>query len=124
MNITNKIKIICEESYAETIWCKQLMNGLTKELKKRRFAYEQQYYAKNIKEEDCICLLGMSNEWIGSNVRICNESGCVPIVLSNQSKCNAKGQYHLICPDIQSSIAVLKNSAIRTKPINPNDPKK
>ena len=40
MNITNKVKIFCEEAYAETIWCKELLGGLHKELKKRRLAFE------------------------------------------------------------------------------------
>ena len=39
MNI-RKIKIICEEAYAESIWCKQLLNGFIKELNKRRISYE------------------------------------------------------------------------------------
>ena len=39
MSIINKIKIVCEEAYLESIWTKQLLGGLTKELKKGERGY-------------------------------------------------------------------------------------
>lgn len=101
MNITNKIKIICEESYAETIWCKQLLGGLIKEMKKRRIAYEQTTYEENISQDDRVCIIGVSSVWFQKAIAKCNASEVVPLVLSNQSKCNVEAQYHLICPDME-----------------------
>ena len=107
MNINKKIKIICEEAYAESIWCKQLLGGLIKELKKHRIGYEQIGHAKGLDCEDNICIIGMSDVWIGHIIETCNRAGCVPIVLSNQSRRNAKGQYHFICPDIDAAVKML-----------------
>lgn len=117
-NTNKKIKIICEEAYAESIWCKQLLSGLTKELKKRRISYEQIGQAENLEYEDNICMIGLSDVWTGCIIEKCNAAGCVPIVLSSQSQRNMVGQYHLICPDISSAVGVLKDAltlAGRTK---------
>lgn len=100
MNITNKIRIVCEEAYLESIWTKQLLSGLTKELKKRRISYEQNTCVENISQDDSVCIIGMSNIWTQNAISRCNEVHCVPVVLSNQSKRNAEGQYHFICPNL------------------------
>ena len=110
MNITNKIKIICEEAYQESIWTKQLLGGFVKELKKRRITYEQTVFADSISMNDSICIIGMSNVWVESVVAKCNDLGCVPVVLSNQSKRQVQGQYHLICSDIRSAALKLRNA--------------
>ena len=110
MNITNKIKIICEEAYQESHWTKQLLSGFVKELKKRRITYEQTVFAESISVNDHICIIGMSNVWVESVVARCNDLGCVPVVLSNQSKRQVQGQYHLICSDIRSAASKLKNA--------------
>ena len=65
MSITKKIKICCEEAYVETIWCKQLLGGLIKELKKRRLLYEQ---SDQIEGDDYVVLLGMNREWVKKSV--------------------------------------------------------
>ena len=101
MNITNKIKIICEEAYLESIWTKQLLGGLIKELKKRRVAYEQIISVENISQDDNICVIGMSSEWTKNIIEKCNACDLVPIVLSNLSKRNVDGQYHLIYADME-----------------------
>lgn len=100
MNITKKIKIIYEEAYAESIWCKHLLNGLVKEIKKRRILYEQVTDVHEISRDESVCIIGMNNYWIESVVEKCNAAGCIPLVLSNQSRRTAKGEYHRICPDI------------------------
>jgi hypothetical protein len=115
MGITKKIKICCEETYVETIWCKQLLGGLVKELKKRRLLYEQ---SEQIEEDDCVVLLGMNHDWVKRTVCKCNEKGITPILLSNQSKQSFAGQAHLICPDIQKISERIQNAleaAGRTK---------
>jgi hypothetical protein len=105
MSITKKIKICCEEAYVETIWCKQLLGGLIKELKKRRLVYEQ---SDQIEGDDYVVLLGMNREWVKKSVCKCNEKGITPIVLSNQSKYSFAGQAHLVCPDIQKISGEIK----------------
>lgn len=110
MSITNKTKIICEEVYAESIWCKQLLGGLQKELKKRRIAYEQTSDVTDVLAEDDVYIIGMSNSWTENIIAKCNESGCVPVVLSSQSQRSAQGQYHLVCSDIRVAAKKLKEA--------------
>ena len=62
-NITNKVKIVSEAAYLESIWTKQLLSGLTKELKKRRIYYEQTTCVENIFQDDFVCIIGISNIW-------------------------------------------------------------
>lgn len=109
MNIS-KIKIICEEAFMESIWTKQLLSGLMKELKKRRMAYEQIFCAEHLLPEDRVCIIGMTNAWIQNIISKCNKAGLVPLVLSNQSKRNVEGQYHLICADMQSAARKLQEA--------------
>lgn len=109
MNI-RKIRIICEEAYAESIWCKELLGGLQKELKKRRFAYELCTELERSAEGDAIYVVGMSSAWLENIIAKCNEAGCVPMVLSSQSGRNTKGQYHFICPDMKTVANELKAS--------------
>ena len=87
MSVVKKIKIYCEEAYVETIWCKQFLGGLIKELKKRRLVYEQCVQFDKM-EDDWVMLLGMNRTWIEQAVLKCNEKGIVPVVLSNHSKWN------------------------------------
>ena len=109
MNITNKIRILCEEACEEFIWYKHIFNGLIKELRKRRIAYEQINCIDHISADDIVCVIGMSNDWIEKSIGCCNEADCVPIVLSNQSGCDVPGRFHLICSDIPYAVQKLKN---------------
>lgn len=112
MNINKKIKIICEEAYIESIWCKQLLGGLVKELKKRRNSYEQISSSYDLKSGDCVCIIGLSDVWTGHIVEECNAAGCVPVILSNQSRRNVEGQYHFVGPDIYSLVKLLKEAFV------------
>lgn len=102
-----KVRIICEKAYAESIWCKQLLGGLVKELKKRRIGYEQD---GDISKGDGIFIIGMGNRWTKELIHRCNKAECVPVVLSPQSGKYFTGQYHLVCPDTVGIAASLKTA--------------
>ena len=110
MNTTNRIKIICEEACAESVWIKLLLSGLIKELKKRRMTYEQIFEAEEVSMEDSICIIGISNAWTENTVLKCNKAECIPLVLSCQSQRAVQGQYHLICADIKNAAKKLKEA--------------
>ena len=118
MNLTKKMKIICEEAYADSIWSKQLLAGLIKELKKRRIGYELMEHAEDLEAEDQVCIIGFGDAWTEGLIEKCNASGVVPVVLSGRSKGTFQGCYHLVCPDIKTSVRALKkafDTAGRTK---------
>lgn len=107
MNI-RKIRIICEEAYAESIWCKQLLGGVIREAKKRRLPCEQSVQAKEASLEDAVCLIGMSNAWLEEMISGCNAMGHTPVVLSNQFCKKQIGKYHYLCPDMLRAAGSLK----------------
>ena len=118
MNLMNKVKIICEEAYADSIWCKMLLGGLVKELKKRRLGYEQTGLTGLSEDDEAVCVIGMGDSWMEAVLEKCNQLSVVPVVLSSQSDRKIKGQYHLICPDMKSAVKALKKAfeeAGRTK---------
>jgi len=112
MNI-RKIRIILEEAYAESIWCKELLSGLQKELKKRRLASDicTEFIVPDA--EDAVCLIGMSNGWLETMVEKCNALDFLPIVLSAQAGRSVDGKYHLICPDMKAAAKGLKEAFAR-----------
>ncbi len=105
MNI-QKIKIICEEAYAESIWCKRLLGGFVKELKKRRISYEVLEHLDG--EAEMVCLIGMSSSWCEEQIKRCNLLGCALLILSSQSRRTATGNYHFLCPNIRTAAKELK----------------
>lgn len=110
MNLPKKIKIICEPTYADSIGCKQLLSGVMKVLKKRRFNYEFTLELQDSGPADIVCVIGISKVWIEQAIKVCNEQECKPIVLSNQLRRSLNGSYHLICPDIRGMLTVLKEN--------------
>lgn len=110
MNTNKRFYVICEEAFAESIWCKQLLGGLLKEFKKRRNSYEQIFCAQSLDGQASVCIIGFTDEWTGETVKKCNDRGCVPVVLSSQSKRSLSGHYHLICPDIQRAAEKLQEA--------------
>ena len=109
MAITKKIKIYIEEAYRDTIWCKELLDGLIKELKKRRLAFEESTDIE-VPEDFCGIILGMNREWVEGCIQKCNAAGVSPVVLSNQSQENLKGSYYLVCPDVLGAARELKEA--------------
>ena len=95
-----EVKVVCEEAYAQSIWCKVIFEGLVKELKKRRISYEQTEDLEEILKETGVCLIGAGSEWLKQQVFLCNEKHCCPVILSARAKMTVPGDYHLICADL------------------------
>lgn len=106
MNIQKGIKILIEESAQETIWCRKLTEGLTKELKKRRMAYQRIAKGKEVAGEDTVFLIGAGERFMEDAIRKCNVKDCVPIVLSNHQRKYA-GRYHLVYADVEDTMEKL-----------------
>ena len=108
MNMTNRVQIICEETYLETIWCKALLGGLLKELKKHRISFEMFHELNGMMADQMVYVLGQSDEWLSQIVKKCNESGCVPVLLMPGTVNKVQGQYHAVYPDLQNTLEHLK----------------
>ena len=74
--------ILCEHAYAESIWCKQLCEGLVKEFKKRRISCSKVYELQEVNADDAVYMIGITNQWLSKAIEWCNQRNCVPVVLS------------------------------------------
>lgn len=106
MSAQKKIQIICEEACKDSPYCKQVLSGLLKEIKKRRCSFSESYDGGEINAEDTVLITGLSRSWFEGMIQKCNDHGNTPIVLSNCSSRIFRGQYHCICTGMQE---ILKN---------------
>lgn len=112
MNVVKRIKIFCEEVYAETVWCKQLLNNLIIDLKKRRVFFDIVYQKENISFGETVYAVGVSEEWLNTVIANCNELEIVPIIFLPRKMNSIQGEYHEIYPDIQNAVEQLRNKII------------
>ena len=93
------INIICEEAFEKSIWCKQLLSGLTSELKKKRLHYDKYSHIDAVENNTTVYIVGTNYNWLNHAIRVCNSKGIVPIILCNQANRVIRGQYHGVCAD-------------------------
>ncbi len=106
------INILCEEPYRESVWCKEILTGLTDALKRKRLQYEE---IKNIDEADSeLIAVGTNYAWLNNVIYSSNKKGVTPILLSNRVDCLLKGKYHSVSTDISDSMTQLVNT-LRSK---------
>ena len=53
-----KVKIICEEAYETSIWCKQIVSGIIAELRRKRQQYIKTNQLEDIEDNSVIYLIG------------------------------------------------------------------
>lgn len=95
--------ILVEPGFADSIWCKQILQGLTGELKKRRESYAVDPETLS----DCVFVIGSSAEFLSAQVSRCNGRGIVPVLLCSSVRKISGGRYHCVCPDIGGSMGQL-----------------
>lgn len=98
------VRIICQEEYAGTIWCKRVLSGLVQELKKKRYNYTKSFDTEDIQAEDAVFVIGSNPAWINPVISECNFNQTIPVVLCNQVGRVIKGQYHCVCSDINGAM--------------------
>lgn len=96
--------ILCEKTYYESNWCKQILHGLKNELKKRRIEYKVIFEFEEIKTDDILFVIGSDYRWISDSVYASNLYGITPIVVFNQLNHMIEGRYHSVSSDINGSI--------------------
>lgn len=109
MNVVKKSKILCESVYVDTTWCKQLLSGLTKELKKRRISFDVVHSTDDVFLFDTVYAIGASEDWLKKIVEQCNILEVTPILLLPSEMKNVPGEYHEIHPDIHNAIKQLRD---------------
>lgn len=102
-----EIKIICEEAYEKSIWCKQILSGLIGELKKKRYHYTHSNCIEDAVDASTVYIIGANRDWLSNAIRFCNSKDIAPIMLCNQDNRVIRGQYHCVCADIYGAIKQL-----------------
>lgn len=106
MSVQKEIRVLVEESAAGNIWCRELTEGLTKELKKRRMICKKISTTKEITGEDIVFVIGAQEHFVENAVFVCNAKGIVPILLSNHHR-TYQGRYHLVYADVEGAMEAL-----------------
>lgn len=103
------VKLLCEKNFCESVWCKQILSGISASLKKKRISYVEIKESKNLNPEkdDSIFLIGSNDKWINDKVNKCNFAGIVPIVVCNQHGRTCTGEYHCVTVDIENAMGQL-----------------
>lgn len=97
-------KILCENIYESSTWCKNIYKGLTSELKKRRISYEKAETTDAVFAEDTVYIIGSGYGWLNASIYSCNQKKITPVLLCNQASKLVQGRYHCVTADIPAYI--------------------
>lgn len=107
------IKILCEEPYRESVWCKEILTGLTESIKKKRLVFLEISSIDEMENaEDTLFIVGTNYAWLNNNIYTANKLGNTPILLSNRVNCLLKGRYHSVSADINGTMTEILNTLI------------
>lgn len=99
------ILILVEASYADSIWCINLLDGLTGRLKQKRLPYRQIASLDEAGPDSrYIYLIGSDNIWLEAALQSCNQAGLYPILLCNQAYHTFDADYSTVCLDVVNSM--------------------
>ena len=100
--------VIIEESYKISVWCREIIDGLQKEARKKRVSLIQSTDIDDIstcEEENSVFIVGAETEWLNRATRQAKESGKHPIILSNQSESDLEVGVSRVTEDIFGSMS-------------------
>ncbi len=99
------ILILVEASYADSIWCINLLDGLTGRLKQKRLPYRQIASLDEAgPDSQYIHLIGSDNIWLEAALQSCNQAGLYPILLCNQAYHTFDADYSTVGLDVVNSM--------------------
>ena len=121
------VSILIEPSYAHSVWCTSVLEGLVGQLKQKRISYG---LASNLEE---VCrdaryafVVGTGDPWVNSALMGCNQMGVHPILLCSQATHRFSCNYSSVCSDVPSStrhvieqLRVLGSSRVALYGVNP-----
>ena len=104
--------VIVEESYKITVWCREILDGLKQEARKKRVnltfsSNTDDINAKN--SSKAIMLVGSETNWLKTAVERVKEAGKHPIVLSNQSAGALGSGVSYVTEDLEGSMKEICN---------------
>ena len=100
--------VIIEESYKITVWCREIIDGLRQEARKKRISLTLSTNSDDIEQnsdDSCIIIVGAETEWLNLAVCRVKEAGKHPIILSNQSESDRENEASRVTEDISGSMS-------------------
>lgn len=100
--------VVVEESYKVTVWCREILDGLRQEARKKRVSLTLSTAIEDIEqntEDSCIIIVGAETEWLNNAAILAKRNGKHPIILSNQSENDLQNGVSRVTEDISGSMS-------------------
>ncbi len=102
------VSILLESAYSNSIWCKNLYEGLVDSLRQRRIPFCEIFDTCPAHSEG-IFIIASDYQWVKSVISQFNKSGIEPILICNQLERIPECLYSCVCSDINASMRKLLN---------------
>jgi DNA-binding LacI/PurR family transcriptional regulator len=99
--------VIIEEHYKMSVWCREILDGLRAEARKKRISLWPSSNISDIRrdgEDPAVIIVGSETEWLNLAVTKAKEAGKHPIILSNQSESELQNGVSRVTEDIFGSM--------------------
>lgn len=100
--------VIIEENYKISVWCREIVDGLKSEARKKRASLTLSTDIDDIirnEGDSCVFIVGAETEWLNSAANLVKKSGKHPIILSNQSESDQENGVSRVTEDILGSMS-------------------
>lgn len=99
--------VIIEENYKISVWCREILDGLRREARKKRAAIILSTNINDISQDEgnTVMIVGAETTWLNSAARYAKMQGKHPIILSNQSDNSPEVGVSRVTEDIYGSMS-------------------
>lgn len=99
--------VIIEENYKISVWCREIVEGLRYEARKKRLSLTLSSDMNEIECDtgDAVMIVGAETKWLDTAARRAKCAGKHPIILSNQSASDTEGGVSRVTDDIFGSMS-------------------
>ena len=99
--------VVIEENYKISVWCREIVDGLRAEARKKRVSLTLSTSTDDIgcnTEDPAVIIVGAETEWLNLAARQAKSAKKHPIILSNQSGSDLEGGISRVTEDIYGSM--------------------
>ena len=102
--------VVVEENYKISVWCREIVDGLQKEARKKRIALTLSSVDEMDKDSGgTVILVGAETKWLNNAIIRAKSFGNHPIILSNQSGSDLEYGVSRVTEDIFGSMREIMN---------------
>ena len=99
--------VIIEENYKISVWCREILDGLRQEARKKRTSIVLSTNINDIEADEgsTVMIVGAETKWLNIAARHAKNAGKHPIILSNQSDNSPENGVSRVTEDIYGSMS-------------------